>query len=71
MIARLRAGALLDGYRGAPPADVDAAAQAVSALSRLALDYSKRLRELDVNPLLVLPRGQGVRVADALMIVET
>lgn len=71
MIARLRAGALLDGYRGAPPADVDAAAQAVSALSRLAVDYSDSLRELDVNPLLVLPRGQGVRVADALMIVET
>jgi acyl-CoA synthetase (NDP forming) len=71
MIARLRAGALLDGYRGAPPADVDAAAQAVSALSRLAVDYSERLSELDVNPLLVLPRGQGVRVADALMIVET
>ena len=71
MIAGLRASALLGGYRGAPPADVDAAAQTVSALSRLAVDYSDRLRELDVNPLLVLPRGQGVRVADALMIVET
>jgi acetate---CoA ligase (ADP-forming) len=70
MIAGLRAGALLDGYRGAPPADVEAAAKAVSALSRLAVEYSDSLRELDVNPLLVLPRGQGVRVADALMIVE-
>jgi acetate---CoA ligase (ADP-forming) len=70
MIAGLRARGLLDGYRGAPPADVDAAAQTVSALSRLAVDYSDSLRELDVNPLLVLPRGQGVRVADALMIVE-
>jgi acetyltransferase len=70
MIAGLRAGALLDGHRGAPPADVDAAAQTLSALSRLAVDYSDSLRELDVNPLLVLPRGQGVRVADALMIVD-
>jgi len=70
MIAGLRAAALLDGYRGAPRADVDAAAEAVSALSRLAADYSDSLRELDVNPLLVLPRGQGVRVADVLMVVE-
>jgi acetyltransferase len=70
MIAELRASPLLDGYRGAPAADVEAAADAVSALSRLAVDYSDTLRELDVNPLLVLPEGGGVRVADVLMIVE-
>jgi acetyltransferase len=70
MIAGLRASPVLHGYRGAPPADLEAAAGAVSALSRLAVDYSDSLRELDVNPLLVLPKGQGVRVADVLMVVE-
>ncbi len=70
MIEGLRGAPLLHGYRGAPPGDIDAAAVAVSAISRLGSDHAELLRELDVNPLLVLGRGEGVRVADALIVVE-
>jgi acetate---CoA ligase (ADP-forming) len=70
MIEELRGAPLLHGFRGAPPADVDAAAAAVSAISRLGADHASVVRELDVNPLLVLGSGEGVRVADALIVVD-
>lgn len=67
MIRELRAFAILDGARGRPRADVDALAQTVVALSALALDLRERVAELDINPLFVLPAGQGVRAGDALI----
>src|SRR5205823_2562762 len=60
MIRGLRGAALLEGFRGAEPADVEAAATALSALSRLAADRRDEIAELDLNPLIVLPRGRGV-----------
>jgi acyl-CoA synthetase (NDP forming) len=70
MIGELRGAPLLHGFRGAAPADVEAAAAAVSAISRLGADHASVVRELDVNPLLVLRSGEGVRVADALIVVD-
>ena len=55
--ARLRASVLLDGVRGAEPTDRDAVAQAVVALSRLAVDLGDALDALDVNPLRCGPWG--------------
>jgi acetate---CoA ligase (ADP-forming) len=69
MLEELRVAPLLHGARGRPPADVDAAAAALVCLGELALDLGPRLRELDVNPLLVLPEGQGVVAADALVVL--
>jgi len=56
LIASLRIAPLLAGARGRPPLDLDAAAQALSALSRVAAAHPE-LAELEVNPLLVLPSG--------------
>ncbi len=69
MIHETRAARLLQGFRGRPPADVQALASALARLSQLALDLGDLLTALDVNPLLVLPQGQGVLALDAL--VET
>jgi acyl-CoA synthetase (NDP forming) len=69
MIAELRGKALLDGYRGAPAADVDALATTVSAVSRLAAEHASELAELDLNPILVRPRGKGALVPDALVVL--
>lgn len=67
MLAGLRGRRILEGWRGAPAADVEALAQAVSQLSQLAADHAGVLSEVDVNPLVVLPEGQGVRVLDVLI----
>lgn len=67
MIDSLRARAVLSGVRGAPPADVEALAAAIVSLSNFVEDAGGRVSELDINPLLVMPEGQGVRVLDALI----
>ena len=64
-LSRLRVSALLGGYRGGPPGDVAAAVAAVAAVARYAEHNAYRLVELDVNPLLVRPRG--VVAVDALI----
>ncbi|MFF2195762.1 acetate--CoA ligase family protein [Streptomyces sp. NPDC058157] len=68
MLRELRGAALLDGVRGAPPADVDALVEVVLRVQRMALELGDELSELDINPLMVLPRGQGAVALDALAI---
>jgi len=67
MIHETRSGRLLQGFRGRPPADIEALADALVRLSQLAVDLGDRIAALDVNPLMVLPKGQGVRAVDALV----
>jgi len=69
MVRSLRTWPLLDGYRGRPKADVDALADAVVAFSRLAAALGDRLVTAEINPLFVLPRGQGVRAADGVAVL--
>ncbi|MFD3695766.1 acetate--CoA ligase family protein [Streptomyces sp. NPDC058646] len=68
MLTELRGHALLEGVRGAPPADVDALVEVVLRVQRMALELGDELSELDINPLMVLPRGQGAVALDALAI---
>jgi len=70
MIRSLKGFPLLDGARGRPKADVAALAGALAALSRFAAGAGERLVSADVNPLLVLPEGQGAFAADAVIEVE-
>ncbi|MBW2277913.1 MAG: acetate--CoA ligase family protein, partial [Deltaproteobacteria bacterium] len=48
--------------------DIDAIADVLVKVSTLATDLEDTVAELDINPLLVLPEGEGVWVADALVI---
>lgn len=68
MLTELRGQPLLEGVRGAPPADVDALVEVVLRVQRMALELGDVLSELDINPLMVLPRGQGAVALDALAI---
>ncbi|MFI6857020.1 acetate--CoA ligase family protein [Streptomyces sp. NPDC050416] len=68
MLAGLRGRALLDGVRGRPPADLDALVEVVLRAQRMALELGDQLAELDINPLMVLPRGQGAVALDALAV---
>lgn len=70
MLAEVPALAVLDGYRGAPPADVDALVEAIAAVGRMAEAVGRRLVALDVNPIVVRPRGQGAFAVDLVVDVE-
>ncbi|MGY2051349.1 acetate--CoA ligase family protein [Methylobacterium sp. JK268] len=67
-LRRLRGAALLDGFRGAPRADGAAAARLVAAVGR-ALVAEPRIREIDLNPVVLHPEGGGAVALDALMLL--
>ena len=67
MLTELKAFPVLDGARGRPKADIEAVIETLLRLSALAVDLRDDLAELDVNPLVVLPAGQGVFALDALI----
>ena len=67
MINRLQAAKLLQGFRGKQPADVAALEETLVRLGRMAHALGERLVSLDLNPLMVLPEGQGVRIVDIVM----
>ena len=66
-LAGLRGARLLHGFRGRPPGDVEAVISAVLAVADYAQAHWDSLLEVDINPLLVLPAGQGAVAADALI----
>jgi acyl-CoA synthetase (NDP forming) len=68
MITEVKAMKALSGLRGRPRGDLEALAQAVSALSQLAVKPELRIAEAEVNPLMVLPEGKGVLAVDALIL---
>ena len=68
MIAETRAAKLLAGWRGAPALDEAALIQVIVRVSQLAWHYRDQIDSIDINPLIVLPAGQGVRAVDALIV---
>lgn len=69
MIDELKSAPLLRGFRGRPVADVDALVSAMLAFSNMVASIGKNLLEAEINPLFVLPRGNGVKAADGVVIV--
>ncbi len=66
----LKLFALMDGYRGRPEADVEAAVTALEGIADFAVRHAASLAEMDINPLIVCPRGKGAWIADALIVME-
>ena len=69
MVRSIRGFPLLCGYRGKPPADVPALQELLLRVSRL-VEELPEVAELDLNPVLALPPGQGYRIVDARIRVE-
>ena len=67
MLRKLKAAALFDGFRGSAPLDLPALAAAVVRLGAL-MRACPSVSEIDINPLVVYPRGRGVLALDALMV---
>ncbi|CAM3391544.1 acetate--CoA ligase family protein [Paracidovorax anthurii] len=71
MAQQLKTWPLLDGFRGRPKADVDALVTAIVAFSQMAAQLGERLVEAEINPVFVLPQGQGVRAADGVVVLAS
>ncbi|MBP7842475.1 acetate--CoA ligase family protein [Candidatus Woesebacteria bacterium] len=68
MITALKSAKIFEGARGAQPSDIDQLIESVGRLAQLVTDFPE-ISELDINPLLVLPEGEGVRVLDARIVL--
>jgi len=66
-LGQLKCAPLFGGFRGAPPADLNAAADVILAVAGMVEDDPLSIIELDINPLMLLAEGQGVVAADALI----
>jgi acetyltransferase len=68
MLGELKAAPLLNGFRGAAKADVPALAKLIAQVSQLAARFSTDISEIEINPVLVHPEGEGVTIVDALVV---
>jgi acyl-CoA synthetase (NDP forming) len=68
MLRELRGYRLLEGFRGRPPADVDALVDLILAVSRLAIGTADAIAEIDLNPVKVRAAGRGAIAVDALVV---
>jgi hypothetical protein len=66
----LRGAPILDGIRGRSRADLDALLDVLVAVSHLGMDAGGAIRELDINPLIVLEEGRGALAVDALVVLD-
>ena len=66
-LSQLKCAPLLNGFRGAPPADIDAVIEVIMAVASMVEDSPSSINELYINPLMVRAKGQGVVAADALI----
>jgi len=70
LLGELKGAALLNGMRGAPPADKAALAKLMVALSHFAADHRDSIAEIDLNPVIVHEQGAGLTVVDALIVTR-
>ena len=70
-LGQLKCAPLLTGFRGLPPADLNAAADVILSVAGMVEKDPAAIMELDINPLLLLQEGQGVVAADALISLNT
>jgi acyl-CoA synthetase (NDP forming) len=71
MLSGLKSMKLLEGYRGAPAGDIDALVKCLMQFSDFVAQTDGQFAAIDINPVIVLPKGKGVRIADALIIPQS
>jgi len=70
LLGRLKVASVLGAYRGAPEADTDALIELMVQLSHFAANHADEIAEIDLNPVIVHTKGQGVSVVDALIVKQ-
>jgi len=67
MLEELNSYKILTGVRGEKPSDINSLADMLVKMGQFAFEFEDKIAELDINPVMVLPEGQGVKIADALI----
>ncbi len=70
MVTGIKGFSILKGFRGKPPADTEALERALVSLSEMVINHPE-IKELDINPLMVLEKGEGSVVADCRIILDS
>ena len=70
MLGKLRGKALLDEFRGRPARDVDAVVRALVGLSNVFLEQRGAITDIEINPLIVMPEGEGARAVDIRVVTK-
>ena len=70
MIKEIKGYDILKAFRGKPEADVEGIIDLLLKASRLAVDLQDVVSEIDINPLMVLEKGKGVKAVDALVVLK-
>jgi acyl-CoA synthetase (NDP forming) len=68
LLTRLKGAAVLGPYRGMAEADVEVLVALMVRLSQFAADHAETIATIDLNPVIVHDKGQGVTVVDALIV---
>jgi acyl-CoA synthetase (NDP forming) len=68
LIGEVKGAEVLGAYRGSPDADMDALADLMVRLSALAANHADEISEIDLNPVIVHVKGNGVSIVDALIV---
>jgi len=69
MIQTIKAYSILKGVRGEPPCDIDSIKDCLLRLSQMVSEHPE-VAELDINPLIVYPEGEGCMVADSRILLR-
>ncbi|MDH3800094.1 MAG: acetate--CoA ligase family protein, partial [Desulfobacterales bacterium] len=70
MVKEIKGYPILTGVRGKRPADIEAIVDVLIKTSKLAKDWEGTIAEIDINPLMVLDKGRGVKALDALVVLK-
>jgi hypothetical protein len=71
MLSELKAKKFLEGFRGAAPGDIDAFVDCIVRFGEFVAETDGQFSAIDLNPVFVCPQGNGVKIADALIITRT
>ncbi len=70
MIKSLKGYPLLAGYRGGEEMDIDALADLIVKISNFSVDNKEKIGEVDINPVFIYEKGNGLSIADALVLIR-
>lgn len=68
-MGELKTARLLRGFRGRKPCGVAALVETILAFARMGAQLSPHLIEAEINPLFVMPTGEGIRAGDGLVVL--